>query len=154
MNELLEQHLTAHRGRLVRIAKQYAAGDEWQDLMQEMLIKIWSGYDSFNGRSRLDTWVYRVALNTALDHVRKHRLDTVPLEHIDAPSAAADDPLVFLDQFLRSLDPVNRGVLLMDLEGLSREDIATVLGISPGAVAVRMTRMKSRFAEQIVEGSS
>ena len=141
-----------HRDRLVRIARQYAGPNDWQDLLQETALAIWRGLESFQGRSKLSTWIYRVAVNTALQYVRKRRPPSEALVHEPVGALGAQDPLGLLDDFLADLDPVNRAVLLLDLEGLHREDIGEVLGLSPGAVAVRMTRLKERFAATYMEG--
>ncbi|MDA8019341.1 MAG: sigma-70 family RNA polymerase sigma factor [Thermoanaerobaculia bacterium] len=148
----LENILQDHRGRLARIARQYGGGD-WQDLLQEIRLALWKSGGSFEGRASIDTWVYRVALNTALSHVRKKRPEITGTEVPETlcSSSSARDPIRVLETFLRSLGTVNRAVLLMDLEGLTRHEIGEVLGLSPGAVAVRMTRLKQRFDQDYVE---
>ncbi|WP_376690165.1 RNA polymerase sigma factor [Wenzhouxiangella sp. EGI_FJ10409] len=151
VNQALEQLISDHQARLVRIARQYAGPNDWQDLLQEITVALWKGLPGFEGRSHLSTWVYRVAVNTALQFVRKRRPATGELSHEPAGSTDVGDDMALLESFLARLDPVNRAVLLMDLEGLSREEIAEVLGISPGAVAVRMTRLKQRFNDEFVE---
>jgi len=140
-----------HRDRLARIARQYAGPNDWQDLLQEIAVAIWRGLPKFEGRSKLSTWLYRVAVNTALQHVRKRRPAAEALVHDPVGALGARDPLSLLDDFLAELDPVNRAVLLLDLEGLHREEIGAVLGLSPGAIAVRMTRLKERFSARFME---
>lgn len=140
-----------HRDRLTRIARQYAGPSDWQDLLQEIAVAIWRGLPSFEGRSSTSTWIYRVAVNCALQYVRGRRPTTEPLLHEPVGATGARDPLALLDEFLARLDPVNRAVLLLDLEGLHREEIGEVLGLSPGAVAVRMTRLKQRFVDDYLE---
>lgn len=155
MDHDFDDIIDAHRGRLARIARQYAGPNDWQDLLQEIALAIWRGLPGFQGRSKLSTWLYRVAVNTALQHVRKRRPQSEPLG--DDPSRdpvgalGVRDPLSLLDDFLGELDPVNRALLLLDLEGLGRDEIGEVLGLSPGAVAVRMTRLKARFSETFME---
>jgi RNA polymerase sigma-70 factor (ECF subfamily) len=61
------------------------------------------------------------------------------------------DEMSVLEAFIGTLDPVQRGVLLLDLEGLEREQIAEVLGLSPNAVAIRMTRLRQAFEAQFLE---
>ena len=151
MNEDFKQVISEHQPQLLRIARHYGGPNDWQDLLQEISISLWKGLPGFEGRARLSTWIYRVAVNTALQHVRKRSIPTEPLMVEPAASTDVDDPMALLERFLASLDPVNRAVLLLDLEGLPREEIADVLGISAGAVAVRMTRLKQRFSEQFVE---
>jgi RNA polymerase sigma-70 factor (ECF subfamily) len=116
-----------------------------------MSVALWRGLPGFDGRAKRSTWVYRVAINTALQFVRRKRLATSALSDEPVGAVDAGDPLTVLESFLRELDPVNRALLLLDLEGLHRDQIADVLGLSPGAVAVRMTRLKQRFTERYVE---
>ncbi|MEO0576457.1 MAG: RNA polymerase sigma factor [Pseudomonadota bacterium] len=151
MKPSFEQILESNRARLVRVARQYAGPNDWQDLLQDMTLKIWQGLDSFDGRADLGTWIFRVALNTALAFARKRKIQTTPVTDSDLGSKHGGDPLHVLEAFLQSLDPMNRAMLLMELEGLSREEIADVLGVSSGAINVRMTRLKARFTEQFVE---
>ena len=145
--------LEANAQALVRLARRYAGPEDWRDLLQEMHLQLWRSFGSFDGRAQLSTWLYRVALNTALSHVRKPRREHVPLEA--APergcSGHAVDPMDVLEEFLAGLEPVARAILVMDLEGLPREQIAEVVGISPNAVAVRMTRLRKAFEARFVE---
>jgi len=140
-----------HREQLARIARQYAGPNDWQDLLQEIALAVWRGLSSFEGRSKLSTWLYRVAVNTALQYTRKRRLPAEQLVDDPPDALGVQDPMTLLDEFLADLDPVNRAVLLLDLEGLSRDEIGEVLGLSGGAVAVRMTRLKARFSETYME---
>lgn len=144
--------LEANAPALVRLARRYAGPEDWRDLLQEMHLQLWRGFGSFDGRSQLSTWVYRVALNTALSHVRKPLREHVPLEQVPERGDAGHpgDPMHVLDAFLATLDPVPRSVLLLDLEGMPREQVAEVLGLTPNAVAVRMTRLRQAF-ERFVE---
>jgi RNA polymerase sigma-70 factor, ECF subfamily len=144
--------LDDNQGRLERLARQYADPGEWQDLLQDIHVQLWLSLDSFDGRAQLSTWVYRVALNTAISHRRKRRppLSSEVPDHL-GDSGATHDSLDVLREFLASLGSVDRAVLLMDLEDMSREEIAEVLGLSSGAVAVRMTRLRQQFSQRYLE---
>lgn len=151
MTDDLDRILSENGARLQRIARQYAGPNDWQDLYQEMTLNLWRGLDGFAGRSQVSTWVFRVAVNTALQYVRKRQMPVVEFVDDAIGATGPGDPLVILDSFLSQLDPVNRALLLLDLEGLSREQTADVLGLSVGAVAVRMTRLRAMFTEHFVE---
>ncbi len=151
MNDDFKRVIRENEPRLVRIARHYAGPNDWQDLMQEITISLWKGLPGFEGRASLSTWIYRVAVNTALQYVRKRSISTEPLDAEPVDSTDVDDQMALLERFLASLDPVNRAVLLLDLEGLSREEVSDVLGISAGAVAVRMTRLKQHFSDNFME---
>lgn len=145
--------LSSNRAALLRIARRYAGPHDWQDLLQEIYLQLWRSYPSYAGRAQLHTWVYRVALNTALSHCRKPKRVHQSLEQAPERGDAGmpGDPMDVLEQFLASLDPPQRSVLVLDLEGLSREQIAEVLGLSPAAIAVRMTRLRQSFERKILE---
>ena len=143
--------LRENKASLARIARHYARPGEQDDLLQEISIALWRGLNRFKGKSKLSTWVYRVAINTALQYVRRRRLPTEPLNTEPSDPHGMDGALHLLEEFLSTLAPVNRAILLLDLEGVDKQEIADVMGLSPGAVAVRMTRMKSSFAEQYLE---
>jgi len=147
----LDETLEENRASLMRIARQYAGANDWQDLLQEISVALWKGLPSFDGRAKRSTWVYRVAINTALQFVRRRRLPTAALDIDPVGALDAGDPMTLLESFLRELDPVNRAVLLLDLEGLHRDQIGDILGLSGGAVAVRMTRLKERLSERFME---
>ncbi len=143
--------IDAHRDQLVRIARQYGGPNDWQDLLQETALAIWRGLPQFEQRSKLSTWVYRIAVNCGLQHARKRRPAQTGLDREPAGAIEVGDPMTVLETFLAELDPVNRAVLLLDLEGLSRDEVGDVLGMTPGAVAVRMTRLKARFNERFLQ---
>lgn len=150
----------ANRGRIGRIASSYAAEADRHDLEQEILLQLWRGLPRFDGRAAQDTWVYRVALNTALtyrrrDQVRRrHRVrasdEHATAEHMTAPAGDTARELRMLQTFLASLAPVDRGLLLLYLEDLSYQQIAEVLGLSESLVGVKLHRIKKRFTERFL----
>lgn len=144
--------LDDNQGRLERLARQYADPADWQDLLQDIHVQLWLSLDTFDGRAQLSTWVYRVALNTAISHRRKGRLPRVREAGDDTgDSGAAHDEMEVLRDFLASLGSIDRALLMMDLEGIARDQIGEVLGLSMGAVAVRMTRLKQHFSQRYLE---
>lgn len=153
MDSAFNAMLQDNQGALERLARRYAGPEDWRDLVQEMHLQLWRSFDSFDGRAQQSTWVYRVVLNTALSHVRKPRREHLPLEAAPEAGCTGDtrDPMAVLDEFLAGLDPVARSLLLLELEGLPREQIAEVLGLTPNAVAVRMTRLRQAFEQRLLE---
>lgn len=126
--------------------------DEIDDLFQEILIRLWNGFDRFEGRSSAKTWIYRVALNTAINQDRKERRrpQTVPLS-VDIDPYEADNPQtqqirVLYDRISR-LDPIDRSLILLWLEGISYDEIGAIIGISPNNVGVKLTRIKEKLVK-------
>jgi RNA polymerase sigma-70 factor (ECF subfamily) len=144
--------LAANRRRLQAIARSYARGEAEQDLLQEILLQIWRSLDGFVGRSSLDTWAYRVALNTAIAWRRKAR--TEPRQNrsaADYESARAFGPrdeLVILDEFVSGLGPAEKALFVLYLEDLTYRQIAEVTGLSESHVGVKLHRLKRAFIER------
>jgi RNA polymerase sigma-70 factor (ECF subfamily) len=157
--------LASHGDALYRIARLYAGGDgEQEDLYQEILMQAWKALPSFRGDSSLGTWLYRVALNTALTWRRRsarrqnHRVATMArMEASGSPSVSSGShrsEREILRHFLESLNGPSRTILVLYMEGLTHEEIASVTGLSQSAVGVRIHKMKRVFAERYVERST
>lgn len=152
--------LESHGDALRRIARAYAGSEgEEDDLHQEVLAQVWRALPGYRGDAAAGTWMYRVALNTALGWRRKSRKHTAGhLALGDAASAAqpssADatrSEAGILADFLAGLSTPDRSVLLLYMEGLTHRDIADVTGLSASAVGVRIHRMKRTFSQRYVE---
>ncbi|MBP5614087.1 MAG: RNA polymerase sigma factor, partial [Bacteroidales bacterium] len=108
---------------------------EVDDLFQEILIRMWNGFDSYEGRSDARTWIYRVAFNAALNWNKKQRrrIETVPLT-VDIDPYEANDPstqqIRELYDRISHLDLVDRSLILLWLEGVSYEEIGAIVGIT------------------------
>lgn len=144
--------LERNRGRLAAVARTYA-GHDADDLLQEMLLQIWRGLAGFEQRSSIDTWCYRVALNTAISWRRakgrsKHNLSADAVDLYQLPGTLdGHDPVRFLERFLQTLSDTDRALVLMYLDGLSGGEMADVMGLSEGAMRVRLHRIKRRLAD-------
>jgi RNA polymerase sigma-70 factor, ECF subfamily len=140
-----------------------------EDVLQETFIKAFRSLSSFEGRSSLSTWLYRIAVNEALMLVRKRKQALVSLdEEVDNGEELAEpveivdwcclpesdllsaESMAFLDNAVQSLSPVLRAVfLLRDIEGLSVKDTADALGISEAAVKTRLLRARLKLRETL-----
>jgi RNA polymerase sigma factor (sigma-70 family) len=143
---------------LARLARGYERDPHLQrDLVQDMHVELWRSFATFDGRCSLRTWVYRVAHNTAASHVDRRRRETgrtASLEEI-AQRPAPDDPeadtgtrqaMARLLTLVHDLKPPDRQVALLYLEDLDAASIGEITGLSPGAVAVRIHRLKAVLA--------
>jgi RNA polymerase sigma-70 factor (ECF subfamily) len=135
------------------IARAYA-GPDAEDLFQEILLQVWRALPTFRGESSLGTWSYRIALNIALcwrrdEQTRRRRL---PIQagfdaaRLAAPAFSAGSSGL-LDLLLSELPPADKAVLLLYLDDVGYEEMSQVLGASPGALRVRMHRIKERLAK-------
>lgn len=148
--QLIEQH----GGILHRIRSLYAAdAEDGKDLVQEMLMQLWRAFPSFRGEAAFSTWMYRVALNTALLRRRAARAracETADPDALETLAAGTDPPdpnVRHLFRCIRLLPGLDRAIVLLHLEGHSYEEIASATGLSRGNVSVRLVRVKGRLRD-------
>ena len=148
---LFREVIEANGRRLMAVARSYADGEELKDLYQEMLLQIWRSLDRFEGRAAVATWVYRIALNTALSYRRKGRRRVEEtMEPPERATEGARDEMQVLREFMQELSPVDRAVLLLYLEDLSYLQMGGILGLSESNVGVRINRIKKLFVDRYV----
>lgn len=139
---------------LHRVCRMYAtSADDRRDLFQEMLYQLWRSYALFQGRASFTTWLYRVALNTAISAIRKERKkpEHVPLDEETAPRQAPNDPLdeaeriERLHRAIEKLSPVDRALVMLYLEDLSYREMAEILGLSETHLGVKLNRIRAKL---------
>jgi len=125
--------------------------EEIDDLFQEVLVKLWQGYDSFQGKSDLRTWIYRVSLNTciSIDRKKKRRKTQPLLEGVDLfdKNDADNRQTDLLHERIGRLQAFDRAIVLLWLENLSYEEIAQIVGISVKNVSVKLYRIKEQLKQ-------
>ena len=130
--------------------------DKARDLEQDIHCALWESLSRFEGDCSLKTWVYRVAHNVAADHVARSMRGPrrIPLEEIDSLPTTADPErdaaealvLAQVRELVRRLPAIDAQVIVLWLEGESAAEIAEITGLSPGAVNVRVHRIKALLA--------
>lgn len=142
----------AHKSTIYTVCYMFSKDeDEVNDLFQEVLVNLWKGFGSFEGRSDARTWVYRVSLNTCIsDDRKKKRRKTVPLsmdinlfEDRDADSRQVQ----MLNKRISRLGAFDRAIILLWLENMSYEEIGQVVGITAKNVSVRLYRIKEQLKQ-------
>ena len=127
--------------------------EEINDLFQEILVRLWLGFDQFEQRSSVNTWVYRIALNTAInsDNRAKRRPQTVPLSTDIDPYDPQDSSLEQVRQLyalINQLDVMDRGLVLLWLEGIGYDEIAAIMGITVANVGIKLHRIKEKLVQK------
>jgi RNA polymerase sigma-70 factor (ECF subfamily) len=152
-----EELVRQHGPRIRRIARRYAASGAIDDLVQDILVRLWRSYPSFRSDAKIETWIYRVALNAAMTHV-KHSMrarevqTAITIQPQPIPTAHAVTSMAdVLASFMATLGDVDASVLMMYLDGLSPEEMSGVLGISANAISVRINRLKQKFSDTYVD---
>ena len=145
-----EQMVERQRGAIYAVCYMYAKdSDQVSDLFQEALLRLWAGFDNFEGRSSERTWVYRVTLNSCIDQTRRlhHCPDTMPLT-LDNDFFADEErnpAAKSLHRRISQLPPFDRALILLWLEDLPYSEIADIIGISVDNVGVRLNRIREKL---------
>lgn len=145
-----------HRGIVLKVASVYARGaEERHDLAQEIGAQLWRAFAGYDARrAKFSTWLYRIALNVAISHLRRTggeagRFEPLEKTHLETiagePAVEPDERLDALYAFIGELDALNRALILLYLEDRSYAEIADVLGISATNVATKINRIKTRL---------
>jgi RNA polymerase sigma-70 factor, ECF subfamily len=161
---LFKRWLEQHIGLVFKVARTFAPSDaDCDDLVQEILLQLWRSLPRFEGKARESTWIYRVALNTALAWHRgenKRRAAQTPLLEIeelpepdDLLRREREELVANLYAAIRRLPKVDAALLLLYLDDLSYREMADVLGLSETNVGVKLNRARKTLTEMMKEVS-
>jgi len=163
---LFQAWVGQYSGLMARVARSYTfAPEDAKDLVQEILLQVWRSIPRFEGRASASTWIYRVALNTALAWQRKDRrhqarfrpiFELEAVEEIPSPSPEATANREWIERLyaaIRRLPKADAALVLLYLDDLSYREMAEVTGISENHVGVRLSRARKALAELMNEVS-
>ncbi|WP_304633598.1 RNA polymerase sigma factor [uncultured Muribaculum sp.] len=150
---LIKQH-----SRIINKVSYFYATDKlpFDDLRQEIYVNIWLGLSQFRGDSKMSTWIYRVAVNSALMALRssKPKIETVSLNFglLDISSEADDaqrENLQALQSLINRLEDIEKAIMLLWLDEHSYDEIADIIGLKRNTVAVKIHRIKEKLSKQM-----
>jgi RNA polymerase sigma-70 factor (ECF subfamily) len=159
-----KQIIEANQSRIRSVCRYYAGiTADAEDLYQEILINVWKGLEKFRGDSQLSTWVYRIAVNTALSFVNKKNKYLNFNTYLDegkAANLAGDDEtprvqekqLELMSDLINGLSVVDKIIMSLVLEDLSTKEIAEIVGITESNVRVKIHRIKEELREKVKGG--
>ena len=150
--------LSEHSAIMHHVVNGFAAGDDRNDLLQEVLLAVWKSIPAFRGQAKPTTSLYRVSHNAALLWIRteknyRRRVEQfsafAPSESAGEPDSLTDERLMKLYAAIRQLKPVDRSLILLSLDGLSYREMAEVLGLSESNVGVKLNRIKIQLTQTL-----
>lgn len=145
-----------HQGIIHKICRLYRdSKEDREDLFQEITYQLWKSFPSFKGEAKVSTWMYRIALNTAIASFRKKRLDVeyhqvlpdLPDEEVDEEYAIRQESLFAT---LKQLNESERAIVALYLDDLSYRQIAEIIGISDNNVGVKLNRIKLKIQKLLI----
>jgi RNA polymerase sigma factor (sigma-70 family) len=156
LEKQFEQHVREHEPLLHKICRIYAYTDaDRQDLFQEIVIQLWKAYPKFRGDAKFSTWLYRIAINTAISGLRKRKdfittyePSTLPIHHFDdTTSHTTEEQLSRLYKAIEQLSEVEKAIVMLYMEDRTYEDMEDILGISQPTLRVKMSRIKEKIRQ-------
>lgn len=157
IEKIFLSYLEKHKGILHKISRMYMdTAEDREDLQQEIIIQLWKSYSNFKGESQFSTWMYRVAVNTAITFLRKRKQalqtftgETVPDAADEEYSPEKDQQLEAFYKAVQELNPVEKALIFYFMEGLSHKETGKNLGIGEGNVRVKLNRTKEKLQKII-----
>jgi RNA polymerase sigma-70 factor, ECF subfamily len=158
--EAFIQTIKDNEGIIYKITRVYAKDTEDQkDLYQEIVYQLWKSFESFKGKSKLSTWMYRVALNTSIAHLNRQKIKghTVSIgidllnrsDPATGEGTAWEERMHILYAHIKQLNVIEKGLILLFLEGKNYDEIATITGFTTTNVGTRLGRIKQKLKTNI-----
>lgn len=146
-----------HKGILYKVSKMYMDNhDDQQDLFQEIVCQLWKSYDSFRNESQFSTWMYRVAINTAIVFLKKEKrkvdkyeISSENIKEETDDSEIKESQIEHFYKAVQKLEKIDKSIIFYQLEGFSHKEIGDNLGISEGNARVKLNRAKEKLKEII-----
>jgi RNA polymerase sigma-70 factor, ECF subfamily len=149
-----ERQIQEHELLIHKVCRMYAYNEaDRQDLFQEIVIHLWKSYPKFKGLSKFSTWMYRVAINTAITGLRKQKDFITSYEPASLPSDSADEKGHEEEQWqqlmaaIEKLNEIEKAIVMLYMEDRSYEEMEEILGINQGALRVKMSRIKDKLRQ-------
>lgn len=148
------------QGIIHKVSRMYCDNEEHRkDLFQEILIQLWKSYPSFRGDSKFSTWMYRVAINVAIQDLRKtkkkQQLFSQTNQFKDTSEEKKTDveneKLKLMHSAIAQLNKVEKAIVMLHLDEKSNEEIAEIVGITQNYVRVKMNRIKTKLSKTVKE---
>ncbi len=158
LEKIFLEQIEKHKGVIFKISKMYMDNfDDQKDLFQEITFQVWKAYPTFEGKSQFSTWLYRVALNTAIIFLKSEKKRSfIKNDEIENFKIVADDydddeekKLARMYSAIQQLNEIDKALIFYYLEDFSGKEIADNMGISEGNARVKLNRAKEKLKQLI-----
>ena len=156
LEKRFEAQIKQHEPLVYKVCHTYAYTEaDREDLFQEIVIQVWKAYPNFKGDAKLSTWIYRVAINTAINGLRKRKISVTSHEPENLSSNVSDDSrheeeeerFQQLYKAIEQLNQVEKAIVMLYMEDYSYAEMEEILGIGQGNLRVKMNRIKDKLRQ-------
>ena len=151
-----EKHISENELLIHKVCRIYAYTDaDRKDLFQEIVIQLWKAWPKFSGQAKFSTWLYRVAINTAITGLRKQKNFITSYEPAALNTNISDDNYGKAEQerlqqlyiAIEQLNEVEKAIIMLYMEDKQYDEMEDILGIGQGNLRVKMNRIKEKLRE-------
>lgn len=159
LKEEFVSQIEKHQGIIYKVSRMYCDKEECRrDLFQDILLQLWNSYPSFNQQSKFSTWMYRVALNTAIAQFRRNNKryeDTVTEMPVNIPEEESynekETRRELVHKAINKLSKAEKAIIILYMDDYSYEEISEIAGITISNVGVKINRLKTKLQKILKE---
>ncbi|WP_340063470.1 sigma-70 family RNA polymerase sigma factor [Ascidiimonas aurantiaca] len=148
-----------NEGLIFKVTTIYTSNrDDQKDLYQDIIYQLWKAFDSFRNESKISTWIYRVALNTAITQFKKQKrrgpsvtVNELILKQVEHCDQVFEERLKQMYAGIKTLNDLEKALVLLYLEGRSYKEIAEISGLTLSNVGTRLSRIKEKLKTRIIK---
>ena len=151
--DIYHQWISEYKPLLFKVLRAYSnTNADENDLFQEIVIQVWQSIRGFKNQSTVHTWIYRVALNTAIKwssrNKNRNHQEIRESTSVVIPQTASNEKLDWLYREIQQLNTIEKSLTLLLLDGFSYQEMSDILGISVSNVGVKINRIKKHLKER------
>lgn len=154
MKEYFIKSINKHQNIIYKVCRLYRdCPEDQEDLFQEIVYQLWKSYPKFKRESKISTWIYRIAFNTAIATFRKKKISVTNYDNIPEKLHPSIENLYSENEerifyLLKKLNSIEKSIITLYLEDYSYKEIASIIGISENNVSVRLNRIKNKLKNE------
>ena len=154
LTDIFVKNISENNGIIHKVCNIYCNNsEEKKDLMQEITLQLWKSFSNFKGEAKFSTWMYRIALNTAITNIRKSKkspiVEALSEKQFHIPEkediSTLDEDINRLYRAIAKLNDIEKGIILLYLEKKSYIEIGEITGLSEKNISVKIVRIKSKL---------
>ncbi len=146
-----------HQGLIYKVTRMYTnSPEDAEDLYQDIVYQLWKSIDTFRSESKISTWIYRIALNASITHLKKEKrkgpqlaVTEELLNKEDTNDTLKEEQFEIMYACLKKLNELEKGIVFLYLEGKSYDEIAAITGFTASNVGTRLSRIKQKISAEI-----
>ena len=153
MKEKFVVEIDENKGIIFKVCNMYCRNrEDKEDLFQDIVLQLWRSYSSFKGESKFSTWIYRIAINTAITRLRKEtkkeKFTERDIDELQLPIYTAsdeDEKMELMYQAIDRLSEVEKAITMLYIDECNYKEMAEIIGISESNIGFKLNKIKAKL---------